>query len=332
MRTLVTGGAGFIGSTLVDALLDRGDEILVVDDLSAGRRENLPAGVELAECDIRDAARTRTLVRDFAPDAVHHLAAQIDVRTSMADPAHDASVNVLGTLSVLEAAREASVGAVVVCSTGGAIYGEDAPLPTGEAQPPAPESPYGLSKLAAERYTAFYVRAHGLPAVVLRFANVYGPRQHPSGGAGVVSLFCDAARSGARPTVFGDGGQTRDFLYVGDVARAARRAADGLRSREVAPGEVLNIGTGTEVTITELAATVGRVAGLDADAFAPHHEPARPGELRRSCLDPSRATSVLGLPAPTPLADGLAATWAWHTGPGPAHDGDRVSTIRTHGG
>ncbi|MDQ4117969.1 MAG: NAD-dependent epimerase/dehydratase family protein [Actinomycetota bacterium] len=313
MRTLVTGGAGFIGSTLVDTLVARGDDVLVVDDLSAGRRENLPVGVDLAECDVRDAARLRSLVDAFAPGAVFHLAAQIDVRTSMADPAHDASVNVLGTLSVLEAARAASVGAVVVCSTGGAIYGEDAPLPTSEDHPPSPESPYGLSKLAAERYTGFYVRAHRLPAVVLRFANVYGPRQHPSGGAGVVSLFCDAARGGRRPTIFGDGRQTRDFLYVGDVAGAAVRAVDRLRDGSTPAGEVLNIGTGTEVTISQLAAAIGRVAGRDADAFAPHHEPARPGELRRSCLDPSRAASVLGLPAPTTLADGLAATWAWHT-------------------
>lgn len=313
MRALVTGGAGFIGSTLVDALVARGDDVLVVDDLSAGRRDNLPADVDLAECDVRDAARLGTLVGGFAPDAVFHLAAQIDVRTSMADPAHDASVNVLGTLSVLEAARSASVGAVVVCSTGGAIYGEDAPLPTTEEHPPSPESPYGLSKLAAERYTGFYVRAHGLPAVVLRFANVYGPRQHPSGGAGVVSLFCDAARAGRRPTIFGDGGQTRDFLFVGDVARAALRTADRLRDGTAPAGAVLNIGTGTEATITELAATIGRTAGLDDEEFAPQHEPARPGELRRSCLDPSLAMSVLGLPAPTTLADGLAATWAWHT-------------------
>ena len=233
----------------------------------------------------------------------------------MADPAHDASVNVLGTLSVLQAAQSASVGAVVVCSTGGAIYGEDAPLPTTEDQPAAPESPYGLSKLAAERYAAFYVRAHGLPAVVLRFANVYGPRQHPAGGAGVVSLFCDAARSGRHPTIFGDGGQTRDFLFVGDVAGAAVRAADRLRSGDTAPGAVLNIGTGTEVTITELAAAIGRVAGLRPAEFAPILEPARPGELRRSCLDPSRARDVLGLPPATSLADGLAATWAWHTSP-----------------
>ena len=315
MRAVVTGGAGFIGSTLVDALLERGDDVLVVDDLSAGRRQNLPADIDLVECDIRDAARLRSVVDGFAPDAVFHLAAQIDVRTSMADPAHDASVNVLGTLSVLEAARAASVGAVVVCSTGGAIYGEDAPLPTSEEQPPSPESPYGLSKLAAERYTAFFVHAYGLPALVLRFANVYGPRQHPSGGAGVVSLFCDAARTGRRPTIFGDGGQTRDFLFVGDVAGAALRAADRLRDGRAPAGSVLNIGTGTEETITELAATIGRVAGLDDDAFAPQHEPARAGELRRSCLDPSLARSVLELPAATTLADGLATTWAWHTAP-----------------
>lgn len=312
MRALVTGGAGFIGSTLVDALLARGDEVLVVDDLSAGTRANLDPRARLVEADIRDAARLASTAAGFRPDAVYHLAAQIDVRTSMGDPLHDASVNVLGTLSVLQAARDAGARAVVVCSTGGAIYGDGAPLPTTEDEPPEPESPYGLGKLAAERYTRFFVRAHGLPALVLRFANVYGPRQHPAGGAGVVSLFCDRARAGRRPTVFGDGGQTRDFLYVGDVARAALAAADRLATGELA-GAVFNVGTGTESTITELAATVGRIAGLDADAFVPDHEPARPGELRRSCLDPSRGLAALGLQAPTTLAEGLAATWAWHT-------------------
>ncbi|MFP5068806.1 NAD-dependent epimerase/dehydratase family protein [Pseudonocardia nantongensis] len=312
MRALVTGGAGFIGSTLVGALIARGDEVLVVDDLSAGKRENLDPAARLIEADIRDTGRMAVIAAEFRPDAVYHLAAQIDVRTSMADPLHDASVNVLGTLSVLQAARDAGARAVVVCSTGGAIYGDGAPLPTTEDEPPEPESPYGLGKLAAERYTRFFVRAHGLPALVLRFANVYGPRQHPAGGAGVVSLFCDRARTGGRPTVFGDGGQTRDFLYVGDVARAALASADRLAAGELA-GEVFNVGTGTESTITELAATIGRVAGLDADAFAPEFEAARPGELRRSCLDPSRGLAALGLPAPTTLAVGLAATWTWHT-------------------
>ncbi|ANY06670.1 NAD-dependent epimerase/dehydratase family protein [Pseudonocardia sp. HH130630-07] len=312
MRALVTGGAGFIGSTLVDSLLARGDEVLVVDDLSAGKRDNLPPGVGPTELDIRDTERLTACTADFRPDAVYHLAAQIDVRTSMADPLHDASVNVLGTLSVLRAARDAGAGAVVVCSTGGAIYGDGAPLPTGEDQPAEPESPYGMSKLAAEGYTRFFVREHGLPALVLRFANVYGPRQHPAGGAGVVSLFCDRARAGLRPTVFGDGGQTRDFLYVGDIARAATAAADRLAAGELA-GSVFNVGTGTESTITELAATIGRIAGLDAADFAPEYRAARPGELRRSCLDPSRGIAELGLPTPTTLADGLAATWAWHT-------------------
>ncbi|WP_075298934.1 MULTISPECIES: NAD-dependent epimerase/dehydratase family protein [unclassified Pseudonocardia] len=313
MRALVTGGAGFIGSTLVDTLLARGDEVLVVDDLSSGKRENLAPGVALTELDIRDTDGFAKCAAEFAPEAVYHLAAQIDVRTSMADPVHDASVNVLGTLSVLQAARDTGARGVVVCSTGGAIYGDGAPLPTTEDEPAEPESPYGMSKLAAERYTRFFVRAHGLPALVLRFANVYGPRQHPAGGAGVVSLFCDRARSDRRPTVFGDGGQTRDFLFVGDVARAATASADRLADGDLA-GEVFNVGTGTESTITELAATIGRIAGIDESAFTPEHEPARPGELRRSCLDPSRGIAALGLPAPTTLADGLAATWAWHTG------------------
>lgn len=315
MRAVVTGGAGFIGSTLVDALIARGDDVLIIDDLSRGSVDNvrdaLDRGAELVEADVRDRTTVHSVLARFRPDAVHHLAAQIDVRRSMTDPQHDASVNVLGTLSVLEAAADASVGAVVVCSTGGAIYGDDAPLPTPETRHPAPESPYGLGKLAAENYTRFYARARGLPALVLRFANVYGPRQHPSGGAGVVSLFCDAALRGDTPVIFGDGEQTRDFLFVGDVARAALAASDALGAGRLA-GRVYNVGTGSQVSIGELAAAVGRVAGTEPGRFLPRHEPARPGEIRHSCLDPALGRTELGLPGPTPLDEGLARTWAWH--------------------
>ncbi|HEX6153865.1 MAG TPA: NAD-dependent epimerase/dehydratase family protein, partial [Solirubrobacterales bacterium] len=223
MRCLVTGGAGFIGSNLVDALLARGDEVTVVDDLSTGRRPNLDgalaAGAELAELDIRDGEALSRLTGEKAPEVVFHLAAQIDVRKSLADPAFDAAVNVGGTANVLEAARASGCGRVVFVSTGGAIYGEGEgqQLPLSEEAPIAPLAAYGQSKYAAEGYLALYERLYGLSGVSLRLGNVYGPRQDPLGEAGVIAIFCGVLREGGRPTVYGDGTQTRDYIYVGDV-------------------------------------------------------------------------------------------------------------------
>ena len=236
MRALVTGGAGFIGSNLVDALVERGDEVTVLDDLSTGRRENLErrsgGGAELVETDIRDAqAVIDALRRASKPEAVFHLAAQIDVRKSAADPAFDARVNVEGTINVLEAARRAEVGRVVNTSTGGAIYGEGRILPAPEDHPVAPEAPYGQSKFAAEGYCELFRRLHGVSTVSLRYGNVYGPRQDPLGEAGVIAIFCGKLLEGGRPTVFGDGLQTRDYVYVGDVVEAnlLRRRVEGRR-------------------------------------------------------------------------------------------------------
>jgi UDP-glucose 4-epimerase len=306
MKALVTGGAGFIGSNLVDALLARGEEVTVVDDLSTGRRENLEsalaAGAKLVELDIREAAKLADLTTAEQPEVVFHLAAQIDVRKSLADPAFDAAVNVGGTANLLEAARGAGSGRVVFISTGGAIYGEGEgkTLPLDESAPIEPFSAYGQSKYAAEGYLALYERLYGLPGVSLRLGNVYGPRQDPLGEAGVIAIFCGKLRAGERPTVYGDGRQTRDYIYVGDVIGAALAAAGSEASGPI------NIGTGIETDLLEL---VARLGGLDgAGGFEPEFAPPRAGEVQRISLDAGRAEHELGWRAETSLADGLRLT------------------------
>jgi UDP-glucose 4-epimerase len=306
MQCLVTGGAGFIGSNLVDALLARGDEVTVVDDLSTGRRENLgPAlagGARLIEADIRDGAAMRDLAGAAQPEAIFHLAAQIDVRRSVADPAFDASINVGGTAQVLEAARALGSPRVVFISTGGAIYGEGEgqDLPLDEGAPIAPLSAYGQSKFAAEGYMALYERLHGLSGVSLRLGNVYGPRQDPLGEAGVIAIFCGLLEAGGRPTVFGDGTQTRDYIYVDDVVAAALAAAES-----TATGAI-NIGTGIETDVLEL---VRRLVELSRrDDFEPEFAPPRTGEVQRIVLDPGLAERELGWRADTSLEDGLRLT------------------------
>jgi len=306
MKALVTGGAGFIGSNLVDALLARGDAVTVVDDLSTGRRENLDgalaAGAKLAELDIRGAAALAELAAAERPEVVFHLAAQIDVRKSLADPAFDAAVNVGGTANVLEAARGAGSPRVVFISTGGAIYGEGdgKQLPLDESAPIEPFSAYGQSKYAAEGYLALYERLYGLPGVSLRLGNVYGPRQDPLGEAGVIAIFCGRLREGKRPTVFGDGKQTRDYIYVGDVVSAALAAAE---SETTGP---VNIGTGIETDVLELVRLLGELGG--ADSFEAELAPPRPGEVQRISIDPSRAERELGWTTQTGLEDGLRLT------------------------
>jgi UDP-glucose 4-epimerase len=305
MKCLVTGGAGFIGSNLVDALLARGDEVTVVDDLSTGRRENLEAalaaGAELAELDIRDAGALSALAAERQPQTVFHLAAQIDVRRSVADPAFDAAVNVGGTANVLEAARAAGTHRVVFVSTGGAIYGEGEgqQLPLDESAPIAPLAPYGQSKHAGEGYLALYERLYGISGVALRLGNVYGPRQDPLGEAGVIAIFCGALRTGARPTIYGDGTQTRDYIYVGDVVAAALAAAD---SEATGP---LNVGTGRETTVLELVEALG---GLDGAGFEPQFAPPRTGEVQRIALDAGRAERELGWRPQIDLSEGLRLT------------------------
>jgi UDP-glucose 4-epimerase len=306
MRTLVTGGAGFIGSNLVDALLARGDEVTVLDDLSTGRRVNLEGalagGARLAEIDVRDGVAVGALLADDRPELVFHLAAQIDVRKSVEDPYFDAAVNVGGTANVLEAARANGVGRVVFVSTGGALYGEgaDQQLPLPESTPISPLSGYGQSKYAAEGYLGLFERLHGLSGMSLRLGNVYGPRQDPLGEAGVVAIFCGLVKNGGRPIVYGDGTQTRDYIYVGDVVSAAL-AAGATRL-----GGAVNIGTGREASVLDL---VEILAGLEGrEDFAPEFAPERAGEVQRISLDAALAERELGWTPQTTLEQGLAQT------------------------
>jgi UDP-glucose 4-epimerase len=306
MRTLVTGGAGFIGSNLADALVDRGDEVTVVDDISTGKRENLTQalerGAELVEADIRDAAAMRDLLGRVKPEVVFHLAAQIDVRHSVADPAADARINVEGTVNVLAAAHETGVRRFVNTSTGGAIYGEGQILPAPEDHPVAPLSPYGNSKFCAENYCSLFRRLHGLSTVSLRYGNVYGPRQDPLGEAGVIAIFCGKLLEGGRPTVYGDGLQTRDYDYVGDVVSANLAAAS---AEGAGP---YNVGTGRETTVLELVDTLRELGG--GASFEPEFAPERPGEVRHIAIDPSRAREEMGWEPLVELREGLERTLA----------------------
>jgi UDP-glucose 4-epimerase len=305
MRALVTGGAGFIGSNLVDALLARGDEVTVLDDLSTGRLANLEEarrrGVDLVEEDVRDAAGVTKVFERVRPDVVFHLAAQIDVRRSVADPVFDARINVEGTINVLEAARGADVARFVNTSTGGAIYGEGRILPAAEDHPVAPEAGYGQSKFAAEGYCELYARLHGLSTVSLRYGNVFGPRQDPLGEAGVIAIFCGRLLEDRRPTIFGDGRQTRDYVYVGDVVEANLAAAatslDG----------PINVGRGEPVSVLDLVAALSRLEGRDLD---PEFAPLRPGEVQDIHLDPTRARAELDWRAQVGLDEGLERTLA----------------------
>lgn len=308
MRSLVTGGAGFIGSHLVDALAARGDDVLVVDDFSSGKRENLAgavdAGAEVAELDVADAQAMFETVASFEPQSVFHLAAQIDVRRSMADPGFDARLNVVGTVNALEAATRAGASKFVFTSTGGAIYGEGTErageLPFAESARCEPFSIYGQSKLAAEGYIDLYSRTRGLPVTVLRLGNIYGPRQDPATEAGVVAIFCEAGRDGGRPTVFGTGEQTRDYVHVADVVAAllAAEASDD-------PGPV-NVGTGVETSVLDLVGYVGRA--FDRDDFEPEFAPAREGEIERTVLDTAGAAERLGWRAERSIETGLEQT------------------------
>jgi UDP-glucose 4-epimerase len=303
MKALVSGGSGFIGSHLVDALLDRGDDVVAVDNLSTGRRSNLDAALErdarLIVEDVRDGDLMKTLLEHERPDVVFHLAAQMDVRVSTARPDYDAQVNVLGTLNLLEAARLAGVGRFVFASTGGAIYGEAEQLPAGEDSPIRPEAPYGQAKFAAEGYCELYRRLHGLQTISLRLGNVYGPRQDPFGEAGVIAIFCGKLLEGGRPTVFGDGKQTRDYIYVRDVVDAHLTVAGNDL------GGAFNIGRGEETSVLDLVDILG---GFGDKLFEAEFAPARPGEVMRNALDPSRSREVLGFEAKVDVSDGLRTT------------------------
>jgi UDP-glucose 4-epimerase len=297
VRAVVTGGAGFIGSHVVEALRARGDEVQVLDDLSRGTRTNVPAGAELHEADIR--GEVGDVFAAARPEVCFHLAAQADVRVSVERPDFDADVNVLGTLHVLEAARRHGTK-IVFSSTGGAIYGE-CDGPADEDHPRNPLAPYGVSKLAAEEYISAYNRLYGSAHVSLRYGNVYGPRQDPHGEAGVVAIFMSRLAEGGTPRIFGDGTQTRDYVYVADVVAATLAAA-------AHPGGVLNVGTGVETSVLDLYGRIQRAIGTEQE---PDFADPRPGELQRSVLDASRARRELAWEPQHSLDDGLAATWAW---------------------
>jgi UDP-glucose 4-epimerase len=298
MRAIVTGGAGFIGSHVVDALLERGDEVHVLDDLSTGKRERVAEGARLHVADIRAPDEVFDTVR---PDVVLHLAAQVDVQASVERPDHDADVNVLGTLRVLEAARRHGAK-IVFSSSGGAVYGEcDGPV--SETADRRPLAPYGASKLCGEEYLATWNRLHGTSHTTIRPANVYGPRQEPRGEAGVIAVFMTVLADGGTPTIYGNGSQTRDYVYVADVARAMLAALE-------VDGGVFNVGTGVETSLLDLYDAIVRVTGNEGK---PKLAPPRLGDIKRNVLDVSLAERELGWRPQQPLDAGLAETWRWVT-------------------
>ena len=308
LNILVTGGAGFIGSHVVDGYHRAGHRVTVVDNLSTGRMANLNTRAQFFQADIRSATLD-AIFQQGRFDVVNHHAAHVDLRRSVADPWHDAEINILGTLNLLECARRFGVKRVIFASTGGAIYGDEVPYPTPESHPAQPLSPYGVAKLTVEHYLHYYQAVHGLRPVILRYANVYGPRQDPYGEAGVVAIFAERLLQGDRPVIFGDGQQTRDFVFVGDVVRANLLAVDYLKedSGDSAP-LVANIGTGHELPVNELFALL--TTSLP-NAPEPIYAPPKSGEQRRSVIDPSYAKRTLGWEPLVSLEEGLRETWDW---------------------
>ena len=306
-RVLVTGGAGFIGSHVADGYLARGDQVWIVDDLSSGKRDNLPVEATFIEMSIEDPG-LGDLFSEVGFDLVNHHAAQIDVRTSVADPQRDARTNVFGLLNVLEAARRYDVGRVIYISSGGVVYGEPKVIPTPETVPTLPLSPYGVSKLCGELYLHYYREIHGLHYVALRYSNVYGPRQDPHGEAGVVAIFSNRLLAGEELHVFGDGEQTRDYVYVGDVVRANLFASDlPLEGGVDLDDFAFNVGTGFPTSVNRLADALEKVSGVSSGRSL---EPPRPGELQHSTLDTSRIRDR-GWDAEVGLEEGLATTFGW---------------------
>ncbi|MGD9854185.1 MAG: NAD-dependent epimerase/dehydratase family protein [Planctomycetaceae bacterium] len=314
MRILVTGGAGFIGSHIIDALLAAGHECAALDDLSSGSRDNLPADVPVFVTDIRDTDGVARAFREFQPQGVCHQAAQLSVSRSVANPMFDAEVNVLGLLNVLQHAQQQQVDRFVFASSGGVLYG-DVTVPSPEETPPHPISPYGITKLTGELYLRFFVREHGMQAVALRYSNVYGPRQNPHGEAGVVAIFCQKMLAGERARINGDGKYDRDYVYGPDVARANLRAfttdlKDGFTA--------FNVGTAITTDVNQLAAVVRRECqewlrqhGSPIEVPEPDRGPARPGDLRSNVVDYTKATQELGWSPQVKIDDGLARTVAW---------------------
>ena len=308
-RVLVTGGAGFIGSHVSEAFLRQGWAVEILDDFSTGKRENLPAGARVHTLDVRSADAAR-VVREGAFDVLIHLAAQMDVRRSVADPVFDAAVNIVGTLNLTEAIRASGKATrFVFASTGGVLYGDFTTPPNVETFPKDPESPYAISKLSVEHYLAYYQRVHGLDYAALRFGNVYGPRQDPHGEAGVVAIFCGRILEGRSLTIFGDGEQTRDYVFVADVAEATWLAS----TRQLPPPGKLdargfNVGTGVGTSVNVLARALMRASGATP---AIEYAPKRPGEQQTSFLDVQKARTLLAWTPKTSIEDGLRATFTW---------------------
>ena len=308
-RILVTGGAGFIGSTVADLFVSQGHTVTVLDNLSSGKRSQVPAAATFVQADVTSADAAR-LVREGQFDAICHLAAQIDVRKSVTDPIFDATVNIIGALNLLEAIRSAgSTTRIVFASTGGAIYGDFVQPPNIESYAKDPDAPYGIAKLSVEHYMAYYARVHGVPTAVLRYANVYGPRQDPHGEAGVVAIFCGRLFEGRTITVYGDGMQTRDYVFSADVARANLLAASmPLAKMATLDTRAWNVGTSVETSVLALAQTLMRVTGKSVSI---EHAPARLGEARRSVVSIAKAKAEIGWAPQLSLEAGLAETYRW---------------------
>ncbi len=303
MKILITGGAGFIGSYVANAFTRDGHRVLIVDNLSTGIEENIPKETDFVKCDIRERSLLEKVFSDFKPDMVNHHAAQINVRQSVEDPVFDAEINVIGTLNLLELSLSHKVKRFIFASTGGAIYGEPENLPADETTPPMPISPYGASKYAVENYLGYYRAVHGLDYVALRYSNVYGPRQNPHGEAGVVAIFCSRIISGKPCQIFGDGNQTRDYVFAEDVARANILAVN-------APTGRYNIGTEIETSVNDLVMVLRRAARRE---FNVEYATPRPGEVQRIALDVALAKRVLGWSPKVNFEDGIRRTWKWFT-------------------
>lgn len=314
MKIAVTGGAGFIASHVVDAMLEAGHDVLVIDDLSTGKRENLNPGAAFEECDIRDGKAVEKLLADYKPDFVNHHAAQIDIRKSVADPAFDAQVNVVGSITMLNAAATCGARGFLFASTGGAIYGETM-VAAREGSPKAPISPYGAAKAAVEQYLYVYGRTFGLPAAALRYGNVYGPRQDPRGEAGVVSIFAERLLAGEKPVIFGTGEQVRDYVYVKDVAKANLLAMEYLSEKPepwaIPDDGAFNIGSGVSTSVKDLHGILADASGGPGE---PSYGEGRPGELMESRLDVSKALEVLGFEAGVNLHEGIREVVDWLKG------------------
>ncbi len=301
MKILVTGGAGFIGSWIADTFIVEGHEVVILDDLSTGREENISKGAQFIKCDIRDLDSVDQIISDFKPDVIDHHAAQIDVRKSVDNPMHDAGINIIGTLNLVESSLKHGVKKFIFASTGGAIYGEPEIIPADESTDPYPISPYGTSKYAIEKYLGYYNYVHGFDYVALRYANVYGPRQNPHGEAGVIAIFCSRILLGSACTIFGDGGQTRDYVYVEDVAKANLLSLS-------APVGSYNIGTGLETSVNDLISELKKSSGTD---FEVQYGEERPGEVQSISLETSLAEKTLGWKPNVDLAEGIQKTWDW---------------------